>query len=169
MHKPPVERLMSALALFTLASCLQLLSAQHLVSSQGDLDVIGDLQLSWSLGESLVTTESSSSVLLTQGFQQPAVHIQTIPGRELTADKIDIEVMPNPSTGAVRIRVDIPHGQDVHIRWYDLSGHLVDSGDRRLANGSVEWDISRFPPGTFVLNVLPGDAPAVNFLVTKAQ
>lgn len=44
---------------------------QQLVSTAGSIGSAGDIVLSYSIGEPIVTTESSESFTFTQGFQQP--------------------------------------------------------------------------------------------------
>ncbi|MDX1407919.1 MAG: T9SS type A sorting domain-containing protein [Saprospiraceae bacterium] len=143
--------------------------AQHLLSSSGGDDQSREIQLSWSLGEPVVTTVTTPGGILTQGFQQPFLRVQEVPPRPFVASELEVQVMPNPVASVVRIMIDKAATQDVTIRWYDLAGQRVDGGAYRFSSGMMEWDVSGFAPGTYVLTVTCDGFPARTFLVTRVD
>ena len=69
--------------LFALSLTLDV-SAQQLLTTSGGTASLGKINMSWSLGEILISTGQSQKFTLTQGQQQPLI------GREIGVDSISI-------------------------------------------------------------------------------
>jgi FlgD Ig-like domain len=70
-------------------------------------------------------------------------------------------VVPNPSTGSVRLRLELPASGHLRIRVFDLAGRLIAtpfSGNRSVGIWSFQWDArdahgAAVPAGVYVVQV----------------
>jgi hypothetical protein len=86
-------------------------------------------------------------------------------------DRIGIELQPVPMTGRLDIDLDIPVDAEVTLSLFDCVGRLRDvvfSGTLAAGSHSLQWDGSRLPAGTYLLQAAAGDLPpAVSKLVVR--
>jgi len=94
----------------------------QVVSSSGNHYVGSKAQLSYSIGEVVIFTGSSSTNKLTQGFHQPNLKVEEIP-IEISVD-CDINVYPNPVLQSLTI--DLGEFYCIYyVVVYDAIGRLV--------------------------------------------
>jgi hypothetical protein len=72
-----------------------MISAQEVVSSNGDSKSAAGVEVSWTVGEAVVATLIGGSNTLTQGFHQTKLTITAV--SELLLPGIEIKVFPNPT------------------------------------------------------------------------
>jgi hypothetical protein len=60
---------------------------------------------------------------------------------------------PNPNNGFLSIEIAYETEQAI-IQLYDLKGKLLDSSEIKNSSRKMNWDISRFPAGTYVLKLI---------------
>ncbi len=77
------------------------LSGQQVISSAGTHATGTGVQLSWTLGETVVSTFSGSSVILTQGLHQGKLTITAI--EPLVLSGVTLNVFPNPVNDKLNI------------------------------------------------------------------
>lgn len=119
------------------------------ISSSGGYSVSALGSLSATATEMcMVETFSSATVILTQGFNQPAESFAGI-------DEIPVffEVFPNPTSGKISITVDAKNNGPVLIRLYNLSGMVVLSVNDEAVTGpnTFDLDIGNFETGIYLL------------------
>lgn len=143
---------MLALALFmaTFALSAQTLSPTVL-STSGAYYTSANNSLSVTIGEmTMVETFSASSIILTQGFQQPEdfnVGIITVaePDWNITA-------FPNPTLDYVTVQLDGNNASNVSLSLYDIAGKLItDFGALQNPAGTM-LNISNLAAGAYVLH-----------------
>ena len=117
-----------------------------LVSASGASFKNNTGSLSFSIGELAITTYTSSSSVLTQGFHQTrlrtGVPVVAIPA-------IQMSVYPNPVKDLLSLQVDQPEGFDYLL--YDTRGVLFDRG--QILGERTEIDFSALPPAIYILRV----------------
>ena len=65
---------LAACLIFFLANFINAQSIERqVIAASGNFDTTANLQVSWTLGETVIETFSNSSITLTQGFQQPDI------------------------------------------------------------------------------------------------
>lgn len=131
---------MAIIGLVNTASAQSL--APVVVASAGATASVGNTQISYTIGESVVPTFYAGNTYLTQGFQQPnwiEVGISEV-GVE------GIKVFPNPSAEVVTIETG-NHKYDVAL--YDMLGQIVI--DFSEVKGSTQLDLSKLAPATYAL------------------
>ena len=60
---------------------------------------------------------------------------------------------PNPNQGELSIEIAY-ETSDAQLQLYDLKGKLLDAMDIKNSSRRIDWDISRFPAGTYVLRLI---------------
>ena len=112
------------------------------VNSSGGVIQNSSHSLEWSFGELTVSTLTSPSNFLTQGFLQPNV---TIVGTEDFFDESRLAVFPNPVSDWLNMQTDIPDIKTVQV--HDVLGRLVLQSEFQPL-----LDIHRLESGTFVIS-----------------
>ena len=60
---------------------------------------------------------------------------------------------PNPNQGILSIEI-VYETTDAELYLFDLKGKLLDSSEIKNSSRRMDWDISRFPAGTYVLRLI---------------
>lgn len=123
---------------------------RQLIGSAGGTGRIGDLQISWSLGEVAVARLNAANGgegQLTEGFQQPRL----LPLSE-GMDPLSVQIAPNPVRNILQIYLP----GDAKVEWTltlnDVTGKTL---LRRtgLTVGNAEIDLGPFPSGVYFLGL----------------
>ncbi len=119
---------------------------QSIVSNAGEEFSSSSGRLSWTLGEAVIETVSSTSNILTQGFQQDYLNILNVP-EHFNLD--DLNIYPNPTRDVLYIR-----SKD-HLQIGILS---TDGKELQLPvevlNGNYMINTSALSSGMYHLNIL---------------
>ncbi len=124
--------------------------------------------LSWTMGESITETYTSTYNILTQGFQQG--HYNIVAVDEIKDKDVSIKVFPNPTTDFITISIKSLTEKSIGylIELYDLQGKKLytlnyNQDDYRL-------NMSTYPIGTFLLKVMTkGNISLQNFKIQKTK
>ena len=124
---------MKKLSLFILIALSLNAGAQSLspkvVSSSGEFYSNASAQLSFTVGElAAVTTLSSASNFLTQGFQQTYDFSTAVPVIE--EKDFSVSVFPNPSQGIFFIKINSPEIISIAFSVYDMLGRKIISSEK---------------------------------------
>ncbi len=65
----------------------------------------------------------------------------------------EFAVFPNPNQGKLSIEIAYEI-TDAEIHLFDLKGNLLDSKKIKSSSSRTDWDISRYPAGTYVLKLI---------------
>ena len=136
---------------FCILCCLNSLSAQvisqQVINTTGKTTTLNTIELSWSVGEPAIATLKNSSILLTQGFLQPDVHVHNS-GIETINVSNDISVFPNP----VHDQLFIKQSSDLieSISLYNALGQRL--SEERF--DSKVLDMSLLKPGIYFINLV---------------
>lgn len=124
---------------------------RQVTASQGGSDASSRIRLDWTVGEPAVTTLSTPSGLLTQGFQQPALRVERVPVLpDLTRTAADIRVAPNPTAAEIHISFSADTEQEIWLELSDMQGKPL-YREKTEAAGTRHMDISAHPPGLYLL------------------
>lgn len=117
------------------------------VASVGSDTLIGNTNLSYTVGESVIQTLAVGSTnIVSQGFQQPNYDIVvSIVDGELPDD---IRIFPNPTTGMVMVQVGNQH---FTATVYDLNGKMVVQAQQ--ISSSTPIDLSGIAAGKYLLHL----------------
>ena len=102
--------------------------------------------ISYSIGECITPTLTSSSAILTQGFLQAGLRTG-VP--VINQSEILMTVYPNPVTDLLILQMDDPHGFDYVLS--DILGSVIER--RSVLNERTEIDFSTMKPAVYILRV----------------
>ncbi|MCK4881230.1 MAG: T9SS type A sorting domain-containing protein, partial [Bacteroidales bacterium] len=101
--------------------------------------------ISFSIGEVITTTLTSSSAILTQGFHQ--TRLRTVP--VINQSAIQMSVFPNPVKDLLILQIGDPLGFDYLL--YDVRGGLLERG--QVLDERTEINFSALAPAVYILRV----------------
>jgi len=131
------------------------------VSSSGDSYSNGNIIMDYTLGEIVVETHTNSTTILTQGFHQGILKVNT------SVENIDIKtkVYPNPTTNFLIIELEKNVNADILV--YDINGKLVIK-DRLNNEQQKQLDFSFLKQGNYLLHINIADKQSV-YQINKSK
>jgi hypothetical protein len=121
-------------------------SAQEVVSTQGDSYSNGSGSIDFTLGEVIIATETDGSHDLTQGFHQTNWNFL---GVEDFAPNYEAIIFPNPTQDVLNIRTSA--FENVTYTLYDAQGKLVIQDN--LSAEQTPIQVSQLAPGAYSLTL----------------
>jgi len=119
--------------------------ADELVSASGASFQNSSGYISYSIGEVVITTLTSSSAILTQDFHQTRYRTVSI----LNHSAIQMSVFPNPVKDLLILQIEDPLGFDYLL--YDVRGGLLERG--QVLDERTEINFSALAPAMYILRV----------------
>ncbi len=139
--------------------------SQELISSSGNEFKNEQLQLSWSLGETIVDTYEGTSLQLTQGFHQSNLKvtaIEIVPGIDFS-----LSAYPNPVVDYLTLKTDHDQVNKLQYLLYDSRGRLLMQAD--VLNEETEIPMHSYVHASYYLKVLKNNTPVKTFKIVKTQ
>ncbi len=128
------------------------LSAQEVITAQGDYFTASNGSLSWTLGEPITETFSNGSNDLTQGFQQTKLIATLV--NNITSN-INIQLYPNPVANYLTINLGFGFKTGIYYNLMDNQGKLIKIA--LLKNTKSVVDFSTYAKGVYLLNISSKD------------
>lgn len=120
--------------------------------------------VSYSIGQLLYTSNTSSSGTVNHGVQQ-VFEIASV-GVNETNLNISCLVFPNPTTQTLTLQVSEYEQTTLKFSLIDIQGKLLNSG--QIVAHQTHIDISTLPSGSFIIRVVnPEDKLVHSFTITK--
>jgi hypothetical protein len=132
----------------------------EVIATAGDYFIGTNATLSWTLGEVITETVSSSSYTLTQGFQQPYYNITSInedPKLKENDPLADINVYPNPVNDQLNIDFKNLKEQNLMIVLIDLQGKVLLSDFAENTLTVKQINMLNIAKGNYILRVSTRD------------
>ena len=133
------------------------LSAQSLerfvIGSAGFSNQNKNLQLSFTVGETVVNSFNTDALQLSQGFQQPNIEEVTT-AIELPAFVHEIVAYPNPVENIINLDIYTTKSFEFSLEMFDLTGKkqmLPPIGGKTSGQTKYQIDITRFGTGLYHL------------------
>ena len=95
---------------------------RNVIASSGRSCSGVNINIDYTIGETLVQTYTGGSTILTQGFHQPATGNVSI---EEVTDVISSNVFPNPFTDVVQLELNINQPASVELKLSDITGRIL--------------------------------------------
>ncbi len=135
---------------------------QELISSSGSTVGNSNVQLSFSLGELNIATNSNSGMSLTQGFHQSKLSLIPL----ATVEEWGTEIFPNPARNNIQIRLNDPTGLLLSI--HDLNGRIVRRAELKEKTTSI--NLMGLGDGAYqILITDPKNQKSENYLIVKRK
>jgi len=119
---------------------------QQVVASAGDQYTNASASVSWTVGELVIATLSSSSVTLSQGFQQGNLTVNTLVDQDML--DFNLKAYPNPVIDILILETD--EKQQMY-QVINMQGEVVLNGN--ITAVLQEIDFTNLPNGVYLLSV----------------
>jgi hypothetical protein len=130
--------------------------SQSVISSTGSFSAGADFSISSTTGEmTMVQTFSTASVILTQGFQQPADDAVGLFDMA-TNDYGTFAVYPNPATNDMWFAFQLPGEGEVTVKIYDVLGQEIKqvySNKYESGNTTEKISVGSLSAGSYYLSL----------------
>ncbi|MCI4666792.1 MAG: T9SS type A sorting domain-containing protein [Bacteroidia bacterium] len=140
-------------------------SAQSLtpevLTSAGETFKGTNVSLDWTMGEIMTESFAGTTLVLTQGFQQPSLTSTSI--EELASSFGTIKVYPNPTSN--RLFIERERGQNLQVMLLDMKGSMVLQKTIQPLMG--ELNLSSYANGIYVLRMTDGKKFAQTIRIEK--
>ena len=123
-------------------------SAQQVVSSNGDSKSAAGVEVSWTVGEAVIETLISGSNTLTQGFHQTKITITAL--SEILFPGLDIKVFPNPTPEIITIQFS-EYMEGSRFWLFDLRGKLLEN--KLISSADMEINMKNYASGQYILKL----------------
>lgn len=142
----------------------QFTAPQQVIASSGLHAVLGNqAQISYTVGEAVVTTLTGNEAILTQGFHQSRLLVT--PAEEPVRNAT-LKVFPNPTSLSVTIESQDDRFSGATMYLFDTAGKMVKQ--QQAAHGTVlqeKFDLEDLPAGIYWLRI--GNRSDMNYGVFK--
>jgi hypothetical protein len=152
-------------ALFLLGLGLTGIQAQEsVVSSGGDATDSGG-SISYSIGQSVYTTNTGTSGSVSQGVQQP-FEISVITSIEEAKDiSLSVSAYPNPTTNYITLKVDNFDLLTLSFQLFDITGKLLES--KKIDSNEIIINTENLVSANYFLKVFKGQQEVKTFKIVK--
>jgi len=137
------------------------ITSPSVISSSGNSYNNGGVNIDYTLGEIVVETQTNSTTILTQGFHQGVLKVNS------SVENIDIKtkVYPNPTTNFIIIELEKNVNADILV--YDINGKLV-LKDKLNDENQKQFDFSFLKQGNYFLHINLADKQSV-YQINKSK
>ncbi len=154
-----------------LAMCTHAVYAQpSVLNSTGGSATVGGNTYEWSVGELVVHTVSTTSVVVTQGLLQPMPPGVSVGSINTVA--ADVQVYPNPAKDVLILQPALVAGSRLQYTLLDITGRTISKAEAYLHTGQEKQSISisALPAGDYIVQVQaqqPGGISHTTFKICK--
>ncbi len=135
----------NAIVFFSFISALNV-SAQEVISTQGDSYANANGSIDFTIGETIINTETDGTTTLTQGFHQSNWNFV---GLDDHSPELEASVFPNPMDKDLTIRVS--QFENLSYSLYDGQGKLVSTDF--LSGESTIIEVKDLAPGSYSITL----------------
>ncbi|MFB6318396.1 T9SS type A sorting domain-containing protein [Saccharicrinis sp. FJH54] len=121
---------------------------------------------SYSIGQMVYKTKSSSDYSLSEGVQQPFEISVLTKNNELLENDIELKVFPNPATDLVTLSLKENDIKDLTYKLYNLKGKLLQS---KIITGTTNISFKELSPSTYLLKVIVKEEEYMTFKIIKIK
>lgn len=124
----------------------QSISPSILANDGGSIQ-LEQMQIDWTLGETIISTVSQKNGIITQGFHQPELSVLRYGGMEGS----NIQVFPNPVESILNVKIVSTPASLIHLRLTDIAGKVLLT--ESISPTLVDFELNLFdlPSSTYML------------------
>ena len=131
----------------------------QVIASAGTHYSNGSAQLSWTIGEPVITTVSNGNNIITQGFHQTLLTVTSV--EEQSVAGMNVTVYPNPTSDLLNINF-VNNLKDLQMDLFDMSGKLLQARKVGAVESNVQISMSDYARANYLLRVYSIDG-SVNY------
>jgi hypothetical protein len=136
---------------------------QQVIATSSGNDQNSDLSIEWTLGEPVIATLSTGTIVLTQGFHQPDLEVTVI--KSLDGLPYTVEAYPNPTDELLLIQLKNAEARDFQYLLYDMTGKVLEQ--KKLESDITAINMLNYPAGVYLLKVMQMDNEIKTFEIIK--
>jgi hypothetical protein len=125
------------------------LKAQQVVSSGGGQGAGSGVRISWTIGEPVISTLRSGSLILTQGFHQTRLSLTAI--EEIPVPGLKLSVFPNPTAEFINLKIEEGDFALFQYTLLDINGKSLKTN--KLKEASTRVDMGKLAAGIYLLRI----------------
>lgn len=135
--------------IFTLLLFAKMAVAQSVVSTAGATATMPGYQLSWTVGEPVISTYVGSSRILTQGFHQSKLIVTSL--RDFQVSGVKLTLYPNPLLEKIFVKSEGNKENDLRYSVLSTEGRLLQEG--RIESSLHAIDMQNYSSGSYLLRI----------------
>ncbi|MGE0568745.1 MAG: T9SS type A sorting domain-containing protein [Bacteroidia bacterium] len=141
------------MALFTCLSFNAQTVTPIVYSNQGAYNTSSGGSISWTIGEPISETYTTSTNMATMGFHQPEMHVSTY--IKSYGEQVEIAVYPNPIQDKLIINFSNTKAGIYFIELYDDLGKILQKNEVEIKTDSNKYslNLSSYSAGNYYLNI----------------
>jgi hypothetical protein len=144
-------------------ACISLAKAQSIspqvIASAGTHSTGSNIQLSWTLGEPVITTVSNGNNIITQGFHQTLLTVTAVDENNIS--DINITVFPNPTSEILNISL-ANNQKDLQLELFDINGKLLQTQQINATQNMANINMSEYARANYLLRLYAADGSINN-------
>ena len=143
---------------------------QSVFATQGDVSHGETMSLSWTLGELATASLSTENGMITEGFHQPALKVESIDveTKEKTSP-FTVSAYPNPVQGKLNIVNTSTENIAFSMYMYDATGKIILQKDNAEKAKTASIDMTPLAAGLYFLEVKDTNGLTIETLsITKS-
>jgi hypothetical protein len=125
----------------------------EVIASAGDQFENGEVSLSWTLGEPVIST-FESDYILTQGFHQDFYIITAVD--DIKIDQMSVEIFPNPTANFLNIKWKLQKQEKVNIQLLDMNGKVLIQNGFQTQSASMILNLQSYERSSYFLRIVAG-------------
>ncbi len=137
--------------------------AQKITASSGNNFSNEQIQISWTLGETVIQTLSNNQTILTQGFHQSKLTITAV--NEIAESMWNISAFPNPAHDYLKLNIQHDLDQELYFSLYSMEGKLLIR--RQIDTQLSEISMQNYISATYFLKVTDKNSVLKTFKIVK--
>ncbi len=146
--------------LFLFSALGHFANAQQAFSSSGKVITSGNISLSYTIGEPLVSKEINGDIVLSSGFQNTLIFNMVTEIKNNSLNRNDLLVYPNPSAGMLNIENKATN-TNLQIQVFNLQGQEVFHRNY-IDLKSEQINLTQLSNGVYLLSVTDADKQQFN-------
>ena len=161
----PMKKHLILTAIILLGLNLTALKAQEALTTSGGEATGSGGTASYSIGQTLYTTDLGNNGSVAHGVQQP-YEISTVTGiKEAKGITLAMIAYPNPTTDFLQLKVESENLQDLSFQLYDIKGRLLQS--RKIIDSLTSIAMGNLAPAIYFVKVTQGSKEMKAFKIIK--
>ena len=148
----------------TLLLGLTQVNAQEAVVTSGGNASGTNGNVSYSVGQTVYTTNTGATGSVAQGVQQP-FEIQTVLGVENFNINLQLAVYPNPTTNWLQLEVKNTDFTNLSYQLFDLNGRMI--YNQKVTTETSTISMEQLPATVYLLKVLDNNKEIKTFKIIK--
>jgi hypothetical protein len=136
---------------------------QQVVAPAGGNGLNDDMQIGWTLGETVIATVTDDNINLTQGFQQPNLVVTALKKQDTLPFTVD--AYPNPTGNMLMIQIENTETGDFQYVLYNMNGKVLER--QKITATITTIGMNNHPAGMYLLKITQHDLEIMMFEIIK--